>query len=393
MIKNIEDVSCTFLQDIDLVCFSHLRWGFVFQRPNHLLSRFSKHQRVFFIEEPIFHAEEDRIHIENFNENLYVVTPYLKEGLSEEEVLRRQKKYLSNLLHNMKVTRFFSWYYTPMALPFTADLQPELVIYDCMDELSAFKFAPPQLTILEKELFAKADVVFTGGNSIYESKKNAHHNIYSMPSSIDKHHFGKARTQINDPSDQRDIPHPRFGFFGVVDERFDIELLDAVARQKPDWHFVILGPVVKIDPATLPHYENVHYLGGKKYDELPAYISGWDIALIPFAMNESTKFISPTKTPEYLAAGKPVISTPIRDVVKPYGEHNLVHIIENAAQFIDAAEKELAKKRRTAWLNKVDDFLLYNSWDRTWGQMVRHIEEAFIQNSSEKTVVKEKIYV
>src|SRR5689334_19515938 len=167
MIKNIEDVSCAFLHDIDLICFSHLRWGFVFQRPNHLLSKFSKHQRVFFLEEPIFQGSEDRVHIENYNDNLYVVTPYMPEGLSEEDVLKRQKKTVNNLLVNMKINKFISWYYTPMALPFTDHLNPELVVYDCMDELSAFKFAPAKLTILEKELFRKADVVFTGGQSIY----------------------------------------------------------------------------------------------------------------------------------------------------------------------------------------------------------------------------------
>jgi UDP-galactopyranose mutase len=392
MIKNIEDVSCAFLHDMDLVCFSHLRWGFVFQRPNHLLTRFSKHQRVFFIEEPIFHDEEDKLHIENFNENLYVVTPHIKGGLSEEEVHNRQRKFINNLFTNMQVNRFISWYYTPMALPFTEHLTPDLVVYDCMDELSAFKFAPPELTIREKDLFKKADLVFTGGHSIFENKKTAHHNIYSFPSSIDKHHFGAARVIKQEPADQANIPHPRFGFFGVVDERFDIEMLDGVAKARPDWHFVILGPVVKIDQALLPRYANIHYLGGKKYDELPAYISGWDIATIPFAMNESTKFISPTKTPEYLAAGKPVISTPIRDVVSPYGDHKLVHIVNDAREFIAAAEVELAKKRRSAWLKKVDEFLAFNSWDRTWSQMVRHIEET-MQSISVKKQVKEKRYV
>jgi UDP-galactopyranose mutase len=393
MIKKIEDVSCAFLHDIDLVCFSHLRWGFVFQRPNHLLTRFSKHQRVFFIEEPNFHDGEDKLHIENFNDNLYVVTPYIKHGHDEKEVHKRQRKFITNLFANKQISRYISWYYTPMALPFTEHLSPELVVYDCMDELSAFKFAPPELTIREKELFKKADIVFTGGHSIYESKKNAHHNIYPFPSSIDKHHFGIARTTKKDPEDQANIPHPRFGFFGVVDERFDIELLDGVAKARPDWHFVILGPVVKIDPATLPKYNNIHYLGGKKYEELPSYIAGWDVATIPFAMNESTKFISPTKTPEYLAAGKPVISTPIKDVVSPYGDNKLVHIVNNAEEFIKAAEIELNKKRKGTWLKKVDEFLAFNSWDRTWGQMVRNIEETLVQITSEKNKLKEKIYV
>jgi glycosyltransferase involved in cell wall biosynthesis len=390
MIKNIEEVSCAFLQNIDLVCFSHLRWGFVFQRPNHLLSRFSKHQRVFFIEEPIFHDGEDKLQIENYNENLFVITPHIKGGLAEDEVHDRQRKFINKLFTNMNIDKYFSWYYTPMALPFTDHLSPDVVVYDCMDELSAFKFAPPQLAFLEKKLLKKADVVFTGGQSIYEAKKDTHHNIYAFPSSIDKHHFGKARKIKQDPEDQKHIPHPRFGFFGVIDERFDIELIDAVAKAKPEWQFILLGPVVKIDPESLPKYSNVHYLGGKKYEELPDYLAGWDIAMVAFAMNESTKFISPTKTPEYLAAGKPVISTPIRDVVRPYGDNKLVHIVSTPNEFIKAAEKELGKKRKASWLKKVDDFLLYNSWDRTWGQMVRHIEDAYLLKSKLKT---KKAYV
>jgi len=393
MIKNIEDVSCAFLHDLDLVCFSHLRWGFVFQRPNHLLTRFSKHQRVFFIEEPIFYDGDDKLHIENFNENLYVVTPHIKHGLPEKEVHKRQGKFINNLFTNMQVSRFISWYYTPMALPFTSHLTPELVVYDCMDELSAFKFAPPELTIREKKLFSKADIVFTGGHSIYEHKKNQHRNIHPFPSSIDKHHFGSARTIKKDPEDQKHIPHPRFGFFGVIDERFDIDLISSVAQAKPEWQFIMLGPVVKIDPASLPRFSNIHYLGGKKYDELPSYIAGWDIATIPFAMNESTKFVSPTKTPEYLAAGKPVISTPIKDVVSPYGDNNLVHIVSNAEEFIQAAETELKKKRKGAWLKKVDEFLAGNSWDRTWSQMVRNIEDTMTKTANTNTKLKEKAYV
>lgn len=391
MIKNIEDVSCAFLKNVDLICFCHLRWGFVFQRPNHLLSRFAKHQRVFFIEEPIFHDGENKLAIEKFNENLFVVTPQLKHGVDEKEAVKLQQKLTSDLISDMKINRYFCWYYTPMALPFTDHLTPELVIYDCMDELSAFKFAPPDITMREQILFRKADIVFTGGNSIFESKKDKHHNIHPFPSSIDKHHFGKARVFTNDPEDQKHIPRPRFGFFGVIDERFDTELIDNVAKAKPEWQFVLLGPIVKIDPAILPKYANVHYLGGKKYEELPSYIAGWDIALVPFAMNESTKFISPTKTPEYLAAGKPVISTPIRDVVSPYGKNKLVHIANNAEEFINAAEKELAKDRKANWLKKVDEFLTFNSWDRTWSQMVRHIETVYLENEKTRKIKQQYV--
>ncbi|MBD0333408.1 MAG: glycosyltransferase family 1 protein [Chitinophagaceae bacterium] len=393
MIKNINDISFTFLQEFDLLCFSHLRWGFVFQRPNHLLTRFSKHQRVFFIEEPIFHKEAEKLQIESYNQNLFIVTPYLTEGLKEEEVIKKQQQFIKQLITQMNIDRYISWYYTPMALPFTNQLQPEIVVYDCMDELSAFKFAPKDIKLREQLLFKKADVVFTGGQSIYEFKKEQHPNIHSFPSSIDKQHFGKAKTIRKDPAEQQQIPHPRFGFFGVLDERFDVDLIREVAKQRPDWHFVLIGPVVKIDPALLPKAKNIHYLGGKKYEELPHYIAGWDITMIPFAMNESTRFISPTKTPEYLAAGKPVISTPIKDVVSPYGENKLVHIVNNADEFIAAAETELKKKRKTAWRKQVDEFLAFNSWDRTWSQMARHIEEIYVQNELAKTKRKGKAYV
>ncbi|HEY1112573.1 MAG TPA: glycosyltransferase, partial [Chitinophagaceae bacterium] len=273
-------------------------------------------------------------------------------------------------------------------------LAPKMVVYDCMDELSAFKFAPPALTENEKMVMQKADVVFTGGYSIYEAKKDKHHNIYPFPSSIEKEHFAIARTISEDPADQAPIPHPRFGFFGVLDERFDIDLIEQVAKARPNWQFVLIGPVVKIDPATLPQYANIHYLGGKTYKELPQYLAGWDVAVIPFAMNESTRYISPTKTPEYLAAGKPVISTPIRDVVSPYGENKLVHIASTAEEFIRHGEAILKKKQQKAWLNKVDAFLAGNSWDRTWSQMARHIENKLTsQPTIGQAVPKEQLYV
>lgn len=393
MIKNIEDVSCAFLHNIDLVCFSHLRWGFVFQRPQHLLTRFAKHTRVFFFEEPVMHNGPDTLFITNESKNLFVVVPHLQQDRDECQI-ERQKQLLNHMLLSMKINQFFSWYYTPMAMPFTEHLSPEFVVFDCMDELSAFKFAPVELKNRETQLLEKADVVFTGGHSIYEAKKDAHSNIHPFPSSIDKSHFGLARSIKRDPADQAKIPHPRFGFAGVIDERLDIELVAQVAASKPDWHFVMIGPVVKIDPASLPSLPNIHYLGGKDYKDLPKYIAGWDVAIIPFAMNESTKFISPTKTPEYLAGGKPVISTPIKDVVRPYGDNKLVHIAANSEEFILCAEKELKKRSRKTWLNKVDNFLSGNSWDRTWSQMVRQIENIVpIDTKSGTSKVSGKISV
>ena len=361
----------------DLICFSHLRWDFVYQRPQHLLKRCARERRVFFVEEPVFDNGSMRLDVSERDPNLKVVVPHLPEGLRSEiaktAVLHDM---IQRLLVENNIHQYLSWYYTPMALDFTRNLKPLAVIYDCMDELSAFKGAPTCLALRERELFQMADLVFTGGQTLYEAKRDQHSSVYPFPSSIDREHFMQARAAVEDPADQRDIPHPRLGFFGVVDERFDVALLDEASRLRPDWHFVIIGPVVKIDPDTLPKRENIHYLGGKSYEDLPAYISGWDVALLLFAQNESTRFISPTKTPEYLAAGKPVVSTPIRDVVYPYGQMGLVRIAKDAREFVAAADDLLqSEANRKPWLANVDEFLAQMSWDETWARMSRLIDD------------------
>ncbi|HEV7395267.1 MAG TPA: glycosyltransferase family 1 protein [Pyrinomonadaceae bacterium] len=358
-------------KEVDLVCFSHLRWDFVYQRPQHLLTRCAQDRRVFFVEEPIFDNGSMRLDVREREAGVQVVVPYLPEGLrSEIATTAVMKEMIRRLFLEHDLREYVFWYYTPMALSFTNHFKPVVAVYDCMDELSAFKGAHSRLPELEKLLFQSVDLVFTGGQSLYDAKRNAHHSVHCFPSSIDVSHFSKARTVMTDPPDQASIPHPRLGFFGVIDERFDIGLLEALARRRPDWHFVMIGPVVKIHPETLPKHANIHYLGPKKYEELPDYLAGWDIALLLFARNESTRFISPTKTPEYLAAGKPVISTSIRDVVRPYGELDLVKIADHPTQFIKAAEKLLAKSQeKTDWLTNVDSFLGEMSWDKTWAQM------------------------
>jgi glycosyltransferase involved in cell wall biosynthesis len=360
----------------DLICLSHLRWDFVYQRPQHLMNRFARQCRVFYVEEPIFDSAVPRLEVSRRPSGVWVVVPHLPRGLSEAEVnAAEQSLLIDDLLMEYDISDYVLWYYTPMALGFTQHLEPLAVVYDCMDELSAFKGAPRALKEREAELFQRADLVFTGGYSLYEAKRSLHRNVYPFPSSIETAHFAQAREWKKEPADQFDIPHPRLGFFGVIDERLDIELLAGMADARPDWHFVMVGPVVKIDPTSLPRRRNIHYLGSKTYQELPAYVAGWDVALLTFAQNEATRFISPTKTPEYLAAGRPVISTPIRDVVRPYGQQNLVKIAANAAEFVAAAEELLSDKfDRAAWLRRVDAFLSQMSWDQTWQRMSQLIE-------------------
>lgn len=352
----------------DLICLSHLRWNFVFQRPQHLMSRYALTRRVYFVEEPLFHENATGASVTlEAHGRVMVVVPQLPRGFTESEILAAQRSVLSQLISTEQMQRYVLWYYTPAALRFSDHLSPDAIVYDCMDELSAFKNADAGLPAMERVLLRRADVVFTGGQSLYEAKKHLHHNIHPVPSSVDVDHFATARRQATEPEDQRSIPHPRLGFFGVLDERLDIPLLDGIAAAQPDWQFVMIGPVVKIDPADLPKRPNIHYLGAKQYGELPRYIGGWDVAMLLFARNDATRFISPTKTPEYLAAGKPVVSTSIRDVISPYGDSGLVRIADTVPDFVRACASALTDNHEPRRA-RADAFLRGTSWDRTWGK-------------------------
>jgi UDP-galactopyranose mutase len=351
-----------------LFCFSHLRWNFVFQRPQHLMSRFARTYRVLYWEEPVVEPGRRSPALDRHEDpatGVVVVTPKLPEGLdpaAAEQALRA----LLQATPEASGQGIVRWYYTPMMLPFSRGLAATRTVYDCMDELSNFRFAPPELVSLERELLAVADVVFTGGYSIWEAKKHAHADIHPFPSSVDKAHFAVARGAVPEPADQADLLHPRLGFYGVIDERLDVDLLAAVADAHPEWSLVIVGPVVKIDPATLPRRANLHFLGGKSYAELPAYLAGWDVALMPFALNDATRFISPTKTPEYLAAGRPVVSAAIRDVARHWGETPGVIVADSKDAFIAGCETALAlAETPDAWLPAVDATLADLSWDKT----------------------------
>jgi glycosyltransferase involved in cell wall biosynthesis len=385
--NHIMNVNSTSLSQYDLICFSHLRWDFVYQRPQHLLSRFARDHRVFVIEEPVFGETDVSLRISKRGENLNIVVPHLPQQMSERSIRDLQRTLLADLLVDQGISRFITWYYTPMMLAWSDHLRPLATVYDCMDELTGFKNAPAELREREAELFSISDLVFTGGQSLYEAKKEQHPAVYAFPSSIDKMHFSRALYINAEMPDQENIPSPRIGFIGVIDERMDIELLGKIADLKPEWNFVMIGPVVKIDVADLPRKENIHYLGGKSYEELPGYIAGWDVAMMPFALNESTRYISPTKTPEYLAAGRPVVSTPIHDVVRPYGEEGLVHIAATAEDFVAAIQKAL-EEDATDRRNRVDEFLSEMSWDNTFRSMSELINEVLSKHRTENATIE-----
>lgn len=347
-----------------LLCFSHLRWSFVHQRPQHLLTLAAADFRVIYIEEPEPGQDPPHFRMRTTQEGVTILTPVFGP---HNDRIQEQRTLIDGLVRSLQPCRLVLWYYTPMALPLTRDLTSDLCVYDCMDELSAFRFAPAELATLETELLARADLVFTGGKSLSEAKCGRHHSVHCFPSGVDVLHFGQARSALADPADQAAIPHPRIGYFGVIDERIDFDLIAAAAREVPEVQFVYLGPIAKIDPASLPQAANLHWLGCKQYHDLPDYTANWDAAWMPFALNEATRYISPTKTPEYLAAGLPVVTTAIADVVTAYGATGVVRVTSAATL---AADLRASLTEPSAdWLRKVDVLLKPMSWSATWDAM------------------------
>lgn len=349
-----------------LLCFSHLRWDFVYQRPQHLMSRFARDTTVYFVEEPLFGGSRAQFVVQRKGPNLHVVTPQLPDDTLEDE----NDFLLRNLIDGFLATRSLRdtafWYYSPLALAWTGHLNPAVTIYDCVEALPA----NARHRQMEQNLLSRSEIVFTDGQSLYDTKKSRHINIHAFPSSIDAAHFRKARNGIQEPADYQHFTGPRLGFYGVVDERFDAQLLAALAEQRPNWQFIIVGPVLMADPSVLPKAANIHYLGARSYEELPAHLKGWDIAMMPFALNEATRFISPTKTPEYLAGGKPVISSPIYDVQHPYADQGLVHIASGPEEWLRTAEEILSRRHaQEEFLQRVDSFLGTRSWDESYGAM------------------------
>ncbi|WP_194722758.1 glycosyltransferase family 1 protein [Noviherbaspirillum malthae] len=358
-----------------IIVFCHLRWNFVYQRPQHLLSRLSRHYNIILVEEPEYRDGEPELQISNPLPNLTVckpLTPVREFGFDDKQMpyLRKMVRALGKQHPDPIV-----WFYTPMALPLLDELKPRQVVYDCMDELSAFKNPPPALLPREDELLRRADIVFTGGPSLYEAKKDRHPNVHCFPSSVDVNHFRQALDRNIAHSDLKDLPRPVLGFYGVIDERFDTELAGQLADAHPEWQVVLVGPVVKIDAASLPQRPNIHYMGQQPYTALPQFLAAWDVCLMPFAMNESTRFISPTKSLEYMAAELPIVSTPVKDVVDLHSD--VVEIAVTAPEFIAACERVLAmdsdeKLRR---IRQMRDKLSRTSWDVTAMSMHKLLEQ------------------
>ncbi|HEY4541853.1 MAG TPA: glycosyltransferase [Noviherbaspirillum sp.] len=355
--------------DSALIVFSHLRWDFVFQRPQQLLSRLAAQRQIIFIEEPVHHPGAAFLRTYSPLPNVLVCqphTPVAQPGFHDDHL-----PHLQELVRKLKrdYPQHIAWLYTPMALPLLQELDAQLVVYDCMDELSAFRHAPRQVAQREHALLRLADLVLTGGPSLYRARRERHPNVHCFPSSVQPRDFVLALDRTFSHPLHRDIPGPRLGYFGAIDERIDLDLLRDVADAHPRWQIVLVGPVIKIDHATLPQRPNIHYLGMQPYADLPRFLAGWDVCLLPFAISPATRYTNPTKTLEYLAAELPVVSTPVPDVVELYGE--VVSIASGATAFVAACEQALlaGPEERAAQVERMREVVARNSWDETAAQV------------------------
>ncbi len=357
-----------------LLCFSHLRWDFVFQRPQHIMRRAAETHQVFYIEEPEHCPGPAHYRMRVAEGGVTVLTPVFEHHLDRNH---EERRLVEGLVSTLGDRSFVHWFYTPLARTIAAGLPCDLRVYDCMDELSAFRFAPKDLRDQELALMNEAHLVFTGGASLYAAKRKLHPLVRCYPSSVDVAHFAMARLDLPDPADPAHLPFPRIGFFGVIDERMDLTLVATAAAALPDIQFVMLGPIAKIDEADLPRAQNIHWLGRKSYAELPGYLANWTAGWMPFALNEATAFISPTKTPEFLAAGIPVVSTAVTDVVASYGREGLVTIAgpDNIAEALQGALSGATPD----WRARVDAKLATMSWDRTWQAMLTDMQDCLRQ--------------
>lgn len=346
------------------MCFSGVRWGHTFARPHHLMGRFARDRRVFFVEAPLLDAGSTAPFLEVLRgpDGLHVCVPHLSERLSAHAAVEAERALVDRLRAEHRVAAQIAWLYPPTALELAARLDARCTVYDCVDDLPR----DAALARLEREVVGRSDLVLTAGRSLWASTRHQHPRVHALPSGIDTAHFARARGTIEEPRDQAEIRGPRLGLVGTVDARIDLELVAHVADERPEFQVVIVGPIVGLDPRALPRRPNIHWLGPKSYEQLPAYLSGWDVVLMPLTLGGETRFVSPATTLEALAAGKPVVSTAAPDLEAPDG---LVRLADRGS-FVIAIESAL-REDRTARLARADELLASTSWETTFEKVRR----------------------
>lgn len=352
-------------QYYDVIVFCHYRWQFVYQRPQHIIGRLATNLKVLFIEEPLLNPDSNRSgNLIVMNDNLHILQPNVQNIESIAHII---PEYVTN--KSVPV----GWFYSPSFSPLLKHINFQTVIYDCMEEPSLIKGDSKDAINQEKYLMSRADIIFTNGRSLYESKKQRHSNVHLFPGSVDKSHFYKASNWNTVPDDIAHIQSPIVGYYGIIDERIDFSLLHETALKLPNVSFVMIGPLMA-DVQNLPKEANIHYLDMKSYDEMPHYLKAFDIAMMPFVVSDATKYISPAKTLEYMAAGKPIISTKTGDVV----DYRIcVNVIETAEEFCNAITFLLDRMDRLSLEMEYYSILKKTSWDA-----VTHKMESMIRTFS-----------
>lgn len=373
-----------FHKNYPIIVHCHLCWDWVWQRPQQFISRLSQRHKILFVEtigpDATLAAPLARFRIaENFPNVtlLRLQFPAWRWG-DANYVDSERRRLVQEFLAGPVAGQFeqpVQWFYDPMALrSFSGHMGEILTVYDCMDELSKFATAPPEIVERERELLAQAEVVFTGGRKLFESKSRFHDNCHFYGCGVDGKHFGQALDEnaLIHP-DIKNIKRPVLGYFGVVDERMDYRLLAKLADANPNWSVAMVGPVLKVDEKTMPRRPNLHWLGQRAYSDLPAFCKAFDVCLMPFALNEATEFINPTKALEYMATGRPIVSTAVPDVVRNFG--SVIKIAEDSNDFISIC-KQVLKQRDEDAISAGLALARDNSWDSIVSRLENHVDEA-----------------
>ncbi len=373
-------------EDYPIIVHSHLGWDWVWQRPQQFLSRLSVRHPVLFVEAPV---PADGIKAASLTlrevadyPNVVVLQMQMPAARWSDGawVDKERRRLVQSVLAGPLGRKFaepIQWFYDPMAVTaFAGHLGERALVYDCMDQLSQFKGAPAKLVRRERELLAVADVVFAGGPKMWAAKREHNANCFAYGCGVDVKHFGKARHAATEiPHDVAHLRGKILGYFGVVDERIDYALLAALADHDPEWHVVIVGPTAKVDPAEFPQRDNLHWLGGRDYAQLPLYAKAFDVCLMPFAINEATEYINPTKALEYMATATPIVSTAVQDVVLQFSD--IVRVADSPEQFIAHCERE-ATRPTAARVRRGLQRARRNTWDSIVAQLEMHIEDALV---------------
>jgi glycosyltransferase involved in cell wall biosynthesis len=377
--------SLTVADGLSFIVHSHLRWDFVWQRPQQIFSRLARQHSILFVEEALDAVDTPMLELSEPHANVVRAVPRLPgaAGMSIDDQHQIMLPLLDHALRTHPLLagrfhKFVQWFYSPMPAPSTLErLAGVAVVYDCMDELANFRFAPPDIAQRELQLLAHADVVFTGGRALFEAKSRHHDNVHFFGCGVDAKHFGQARSaDLRVPEELAQLRRPVLGYFGVIDERLDYDLIERLSQAFPNCSIAMVGPLAKVEPEQLPASANIHWLGQRDYAQLPPLVKGFDVCMMPFAINDATRYINPTKTLEYMAAGKPVVSTAVPDVVRNFGAY--VGVARSHGEFIAEVRRALTQPD-TARIARALAHAEGSGWDAIVAAMRTHVARALVR--------------